>query len=78
MNFSDNVVENTFKFQDFFQSININNINKYTTDILNNIIKVDYSYLKKIGTILISLIPFIDNERKKVLTNKYESFYNYI
>jgi len=78
LNFSDNVVENTFKFQDFFQSININNINKYTTDILNNIIKVDYSYLKKIGTILISLIPFIDNERKKVLTNKYESFYNYI
>ena len=76
--FSDNVVGNTFKFQDFFQSININykNINKYTTDILNNIIKVDYSYLKKIGTILISLIPFIDNERKKVLTNKYENFYN--
>ena len=43
---------------------------------MNNIIDVDYEYLQKIGKNLISLIPFINIERKIFLTKKFEEFYN--
>lgn len=75
--FSNRVIGGTFKFQDFFQSVNINyeNINKYDKDIMNNIIEIDYKHLIDTGKKLISLIPFINNERKMFLTKKYEYFY---
>lgn len=76
--FGDKVVGNTFKFQDFFQSVNINykNINIYNIDIMKNIIDVDYEYLQKIGKKIILLIPFINEERKLALIEKYKTFYN--
>ena len=80
LEFSNKVVGDVFKFQDFFQSININynNINTYNIDILNNIINVDYKCLQDVGKKLISLIPFIDNNKKELLKNKYDSFYDKI
>lgn len=78
--FSKNVIGNGFKFQDFFKSINVNykNINVYDVSVLDNIINIDYDYLLKIGRKLISLIPFINKERKDILTSKYNTFYNLI
>lgn len=76
--FSNKVIGNSFKFQDFFQSININYKNKniYNVDIMNNIIDVDYNYLHYTGKKLILLIPFINNKRKQILINNYSNFYN--
>ena len=78
--FGDSVIGGDFKFQDFFKSINVNykNINKYDTIVLNNTINVDYDYLQKVGTKLISLIPFINDKRKEFLINKYSLFYKNI
>lgn len=78
LKFSDKVLGNGYKFEDFFQSININykSITSYDSDILNNTINVDYNYLINVGKKLISLIPFIDAKRKNELTNKYINFYN--
>ena len=77
LEFSNNVIGDAFKFQDFFKSINVNYIHKniYSSDILDNIILVDDKYLQNIGIKLISLIPFINDTRKQYLTEKYIKFY---
>ena len=74
--FSNNIIGNDFKFQDFFKSINIiyKNIDVYNENILNNIIKVDYKYLLQIGKKIISLIPFINTNEKLLLEKKYIDF----
>lgn len=77
--FSTNVFGGTFKFQDFFGSITINykNTNIYDKALLENVIPVNYQTLQNLGTNLISLIPFINQERKKELQKKYQDFYNF-
>ena len=71
------VIGNIFKFQDFFQSIQIKytNNNVYDDTLLNNIIQINYNNLSNMGLKLISLIPFIDNNRKQELSNIYQKFY---
>jgi len=75
--FSKNVIGNGFKFNDFFESLNIKYDlkNDYNISILSNVINLDYNTLKKLGNKLISLIPFINQDRKNELTKIYDNFY---
>ena len=75
--FSSAVGGSGFKFQDFFKSIDVNyiNINMYDVDILDNIIKVDYKILQEVGEKLISAIPFLENDQKESLKQKFRLFY---
>lgn len=77
LEFSNNVVGDQFKFNDFFQSININFKYKHlcNSEILNNYINLDYKNLIQMGINLINICPFIDSERKKYLLYKYKNFY---
>ena len=77
--FSTKVLGGTFKFQDFFGSIAINykNINVYDKALLENVIPVNYQTLQNVGVKFISLIPFINQERKKELQKNYQDFYNF-
>lgn len=76
--FSNKVVGGEFKFQDFFKSINIDYKlkNLYDSNILNNIINVDYNKLVRTGCALIDIIPFISNSQKEDFIFKYKQFYN--
>ena len=76
--FSNKVIGNGFKFQDFFKSISIdyNNINTYDVNIMDNIINVNNDILCSLGKKLINLIPFINNDKKNELTKIYEEFYS--
>jgi pyruvyltransferase len=78
LEFSNRVIGNCFKFKDFFKSINVEyqNINNYDTSILDNIIDVKYENIKSLGKELISILPFINEERKIFLTDKFINFYN--
>ena len=75
---SNKVIGGSFKFQDFFKSININYEDKkdFSKEILNNTINVDYENLVKVGKNFISIIPFISEKRKKNLIKIYTEFYN--
>lgn len=65
-----------YKFEDFFQSLKINyKMLEYNDDnLLSNIINIDYKELKNIGISMINLIPFINNERKKILINEWVNY----
>jgi pyruvyltransferase len=76
--FSKKVRGNKFKFNDFFESIDIKYKvkNTYDVTILNNVIKVNYSKLNATALKLLKICPFISDERKKILIKKYKNFYN--
>jgi len=72
--FSKNVAGELFKFNDFFESLDINYDvkNIYNIKLLNNIIQVDFNTLKNISENMINIAPFIDNKPQLVkLCNKY-------
>ena len=76
--FSDKVIGNKFKFNDFFESIDAtyNNKNIYNKNVLNNSIIIDYDKLVNNGVKLIDICPFIDTQRKNELIKKYKEFYS--
>ena len=79
IDFSKNVIGGKFKFNDFFESINIKYDvkNIYDEKILHNIIKVNYDKLNTTALKLLKICPFINDERKKILIEKYKNFYNF-
>lgn len=78
--FDTNVIGSTFKFNDFFCSLGIKYtcIKTYNEQILENIIHIDYNNLINLGHKFIYLIPFIDINRKRELSNTYTTFYSSI
>jgi pyruvyltransferase len=74
--FSENVIGGTFKFQDFFKSVDIEYTNKniYDSSVLENVIIPDYNKIQAVGEKLLELIPFINEERKVFLKKKYIEF----
>ena len=77
VNFSDKVIGGDFKFDDFFESLDISytRINDYSYNIINNTINVDYQKLISTGRNFINICPFISNTRKEELLNLYNDFY---
>jgi pyruvyltransferase len=69
--------QSEFKFIDFFESIKIKYLKcNYDDDnLLDNIIKVDYNEVLKIGISMIELIPFIDDDRKNELSQNWYDYY---
>jgi len=69
--FSNNVIGDLFKFNDFFLSLDINykSIDCINTNLLENIIQVNNTKLINIGIDIINVCPFIKNDRKKNLIN---------
>lgn len=74
--FSNKLVGDLFKFNDFFASLDINYTvkNIYDVDVLHNIIQVDYTKVKEIGDRLLEVAPFIDEERKVYLRQQYRLY----
>lgn len=77
INFSNKVIGNNFKFNDFYESVGIDYKlkNNLTHKILDNPIILNYKNLIEIGTKLIRICPFISNQRKHKLTQNYISYY---
>ena len=75
--FSDKVIGKEFKFYDFFESIGTNyEIKKlYDDTVLDNIINVNYNNLNRVSLKLLKNCPFIDSNRKKILSENYKKFY---
>ena len=75
---SNKVIGNTFKFEDFCESIDstLNNDFNYLDVTLENYIKVDYNKLNNLAINLINLAPFIENDRKRELINNYKKYYS--
>lgn len=74
---SNNVIGDKFKFNDFFQSLDINYEYKidFTYNILNNQIILDYNKLVFLGINLINVCPFISDKRKIILIKLYRDIY---
>jgi pyruvyltransferase len=74
--FSNNVIGGKFKFLDFFASLKIkyNFLNDYSSNIINNVIKVDYNILRELIHNMINYCKFIED--KEILLNKYKEFEN--
>ena len=77
INFSDNVVGGDFKFDDFFESLDISytRINDYSYNIIKNTIDIDYEKLINVGCNFINICPFISDKRKDELIKIYQEFY---
>lgn len=78
LKFSNKVIGDKFKFNDFFYSININNYiykEDYTHNIIDNTIDVDYKKLNDVAKKFILICPFINDKRKTELISIYNNFY---
>lgn len=77
LEFSNKVIGNQFKFNDFFSSLKINFKYKkdYTCNILSNHIIINYNHLINQGINLINICPFIENSKKNELKEIYLNFY---
>ena len=77
INFSSSVVGGDFKFDDFFESLNISykRINDYSYNVINNTINIDYKKLISLGSNFINICPFISDKRKNELIDIYCIFY---
>ena len=75
---SDKVIGNLFKFQDFFDSLDIkyNVINWDSNELLNNVITIDTKKLENIGNNIINVCPFIDKDKKLVFISKWFNHIN--
>lgn len=73
--FSNNVIGNTFKFYDFFESLNIDYKlkNEYDLNLLNNMINYDIKELHKISINMLNVCPFITD--KDLLIIKCNEYY---
>ena len=67
------LIGETFKFYDFFGSLNIKyNILEYNDkNLLNNTIKYDKYNLNKIGKDIINTCPFLEDNDKNILVNNW-------
>ena len=72
--FSNKVIGNLFKFNDFFGSLSINYTvkNIYDVTLVENKIPIDYIRVKELGNGLIDSAPFIEEERKVKLKSEYD------
>lgn len=76
--FSNKVTGGMFKFHDFLESLEIydyqcNNI--FDKSILDNIVKIDYNILHTVGLKMIKIADFIENDRKKQLSDIWSDYY---
>lgn len=80
--FSDRVIGNNFKFNDFFASVKINYrmppADCFDTSVLNYCIKLDYRNLIQTGLNILEASYFINNIRKKSIRKQYLEFYGYV
>jgi pyruvyltransferase len=73
--FGKEVFGDTFKFFDFFESLDIHYTvkNIYTKELLDNVIQVDYDKLYKLVKNMINIAPFIEPSDKPKLIKRYKS-----